>query len=592
MRKRETEARQKALSEKVAEIMTAYDLPAYRQLLNMSSKAWDTLPCDPLAKAWLSAGVKSLARAHGLHFAMVPTAARSKSEQRAMAIFHYPSYEAELQLKKLTGAMYDLVPYAEAAGDREAVLRRLWPTTEFQNSNWNSIIDLAAILSHNVTPRVSHPDVHVDLVDAWGESVDEVELENEQLAILIQKSSADRLGIDTLDFEEPRLRQFYAAFGVKGIRHIAESNRLSVALAVCTQFWEFEAGDSRWEAFRRFLGAVEQLVGACIDHGLDPRCLAGGPLSASAADLSGFTIPERALKNFQIALESRYRMTCQERLKRDLGEIFPRPTSEAETALLGAAWDTVYAGVPALLDLVNHHLFPSRYGCIVEGFLWPLPKRWRLGPAVVEDDLQQLGVEELSRIFCFGCDLLGESGRDPRKLRSWISLWLGGLRPQESYPLKSSLVPCDHGLIVVVPRAFGKTGSREAVFPQAGLMALGIGAEHFGVDSDGVSRPDELARQACHEVREAWQTKPLSSNEIARPAIPDRLAYFVRKAIADVIRWNAPDPTTARVLGHEVAASDLAYTQVGATEAIAMHDIVRTALGELIGGAEREDRRE
>jgi hypothetical protein len=592
MRKRETEARQKALSEKVAEIVTAYNLPAYRQLLNMSSKEWDTLPCDPLAKAWLSAGMKSLAHAHGLRFAMIPTAARAKSEQRAIAIFRYPSYEAEVQLKKLTGAIYALVPYAEAAGDREAVLRGLWPTTEFQYAYWNSIIDLAAMLSHSGTPRVSHPDVHVDLVDTWGESVDEVELENEQLAILIQKSSADRLGIDTLDFEEPRLRQFYAAFGVKGIRRIAESNRLSVALAVCTQFWQFEAGDSRWEAFRRFLGAVEQLVDACKDHGLDLRCLAGGPLSASAADLSGFTIPERALQNFQVVLELRYKRICQERLMRDLGERFPRPTSEAETALVGAGWDSVYAGVPALREFVNDHLFPSRYGCIVEGFLWPLPKRWRLGPAVVEDDLQQLEVGELSRIFCFGCDLLGEIGRDPRLLRSWISLWLGGLRPQESYPLMSSLIPCDHGLIVVVPRAFGKTGSREAVFPESGLMALGVGAEHFGVDNDGVSRPDELARQACGEVREAWQTKPLGSNEIARPAIPDRLAYFVRKAIADVIRWNAPDPTIARVLGHEVAASDLAYTQVGATEAIAMQAFVRTALGELIGVPEHGDRRE
>jgi hypothetical protein len=516
---------------------------------------------------------------------------RKVDEHRVSALYGHPPVEVRTYLQQLIAALYERVPYAEHAMDRYRALLVVWPLTDFEKRHWQTILRLALMLAENPTPTIAYSGTLVALSDGgltqhdccWDESMKR----NFRIAKHIAQAKADE-EFELPHFSEPRLEEFVESFGKPGLRRLAQSNRLSVGLSVCTDFWRFEAGDGRLRTFQHFLYQIERLVG--IWHrqtGLEFN--AGGPLSASLKDLRKLRIRDAVLREYWVELKGCY----SNALNTELGELVDldhfRPRSERDLDVADRCWRDVYQGVPALQEFVKSYSIVTKCGLLVEGQLWQLPKHWRLGPNLVESDEQQLGEEELAQLFCFGCDLLGRDPSNAELLRSWLALWLGALRPKESSPLNSELIPFARGLLYVVPRENGKTGSREAIFPASGLEELRVGIGHFPAcrpDKD----PTALADEACRRVRIAWNNTDLGAthNSVQRPPIPDRLAYFVRKSVADLIRWNAPDPITARVLGHEVIASDTAYTQISNDEEDRMYNFLRNSFEIDNGWGDRE----
>jgi hypothetical protein len=588
MRKREIERRERILMSMFEQIRKEWKFPDVLGLAMLDLKEWRRLPCSERERSMLSAGLQASVRQHRIKYCLVMTKNRKGTEERAIALHGYPSYKSVEQLRRYVGAMFELVPYAKNDRDREFVLRYLWPATAFQDRFWRQIQNLASVLGEDYAiAHGSHPDSDCDedFLRDWDDPLQEApELEEREsaLATIVESPGREpsRLA-DVPQHIDPRLREFVLVFGRKGVRRLGQSNRLSVALAVCSDFWRLEAGDSRWRSFANFLGAVEALVAVALACGLDARYASGDPLSATISDLRRLTITAPVLNTFHRKLESDYRAVCAESLGDDFDGTLWRPSNERQVKTLQDSWDRIYKGVPALRELVNEYLFPGRHGCVVERQFAALPPRRKLGPMFVEPDSEQLDVYQAARLFCFGCSVLAEG--DSRVLRSWLSLWLGALRPRESYPLKQRLVPFGDGLIVVITRSLGKTGAREAVFPGSGLRALGLSTSHFGEESDGVLSPAELAAEACRRVRDAWASRQAEGDEGDQFDIPDRLSYFVRKLMTDIIRQNGRDPLPARILGHEHSASDTSYTQLAETDSSQMYDFVREALSSFVG---------
>ncbi len=71
----------------------------------------------------------------------------------------------------------------------------------------------------------------------------------------------------------------------------------------------------------------------------------------------------------------------------------------------------------------------------------------------------------------------------------------------------------------------------------------------------------KVLREACGLVRERWQAE-------GRRELPSQLAYFIRHAGADRMRWALAGRhhVLTRILRHLSPVSDLAYTRLSESE--------------------------
>lgn len=575
----------------ITELLRAHAKTLIAKALEMEVEAVIAeLKCAVPEKMLLSAWLRLKAREDGDSFALTRSRPKDKEhdEKDASRIYRYPTGEALLHVQQLVGVIWDLVPYCEDRTSRVEIISCLWPQRgEFQLRVWPEMEDLAAELAA-VTPI--HSGLDLTILPEWLQPTEDVE-DGDLTADAVASYIASRIARAKIkkDEEPPaavflneKIGSFYGAFGMAGIKRLAESNRPAVALVVTTDFRNFKSGESDLQRTRELLTRTEELVDFLLDQGdLSEKHLQGGPFAANIEDLNGLVLSSTALERFSLSKTREY----EERY-----EQVGQPRNEEKIISLRNIWDEIFRGMPALIDLINNHLYPSRYGCIVEGGLWPLPKRHRLGAQFVEDDEAQLTEDFLAEVFVVGCDALSQDDIDPELLRAWLALWLGALRPKESRVQKSDLVPFAGGYLQVIARESGKSGRREAYWPESGLRALRLRPEHFSRNlPDKSPAPTETAEQAWSIARAAWKIHRDLNTEKHLPDIPDRLAYISRKAIADVIRLNSKSPlVVTKVLGHETETSDTTYTQINRSEFAELNRGLSEAIEDLIWGKEQK----
>lgn len=585
MRLREIEHRRKELEKKIDAIRSLATVPSDEELLLLKYAGWDRLRLPVPDRMLLSAWIRLKAREENGSFALVgaKTRGRERDEKAALRVYGYPSGDGLVRVQQLVGVLWDLVPYCEDNLVRAEIISNLWPQKgEFQQQVWSEVEDLAAELA-----GVSqiHSGLDYEVLPEWlrpSEAIDEEDRTEEAVAthvaeVILGKKARKNEDPPAAVFLNEKIRAFYGVFGMSGIKRLAKSDRLSVALTITTDFRTFQSRDHELERVKNLLNQTEDLVRYLLDEGdISTEHLHGGPFSARVEDLDGIVMSSTALERFSLNKTREYEERC--------ASVGP-PRSEDTIISLRNIWDEIFAGMPTLIDLVNNHLYPSRYGCVVEGGLWPLPRRHRIGAKFVEDDERQLAEDTLAEVFAVGCDALSRDGTSPELLRAWLALWLGALRPKESGVIRSDLVPFAGGYLQVIAREVGKSGHREAYWPESGVKVLNLTPKHFSKSRPGNgANSKEIAEQAWRIARQAWKDYRHANPKRHLPEIPDRLAYVSRKTIADIIRWNGQAPlVVTKVLGHETETSDLAYTQISRSEYAQLHKDLSRRIDELVG---------
>jgi len=583
VREDERQRRSRRLDRAVAAIRAAHpEVPTEdRHLVALTNKEWvkyKTLLGD-LEIAALSAYVSALTRTERLKYTrrLVDRAERSEAERRARRFVDATTIDALRHAEELVGALYDLVPLGSSAA-RFELLKILAPLTPFQTKYWDLLITIAAHLA------VASPRIDWELLPDWaapaGASEDE---QLESLADTIREGRgapsgedgtvvltvADLEELPRALFDEPELQRGFEIHGARFLDRITRSSRPAVAMALHLG-WLLERKD-RWRRFCEVLDRIDQLV-QILDsaNSFSDGDLAGGPLAARAGDVSRFVLDYSSIEMMESTLAEQYRNAISE-LEKD---------GSTELKSYQDLWDESFIGMSDLCHLVNDQL--ARHGATIERTFGRLPRRPRQGTAGVESDLAQLSLDEQASLFTFGCDVLTAPDCPQRLLRAWLLLWLALLRPKEVHRGPEDLVPLAGGYALVISRDDGKTGRREAYLPPSGITTLGLTPRHLASSSArDAGKQDRHAAQACRRVRRAWEQRRESEPEL--PDIPDRMAYFVRKVMSDVVRWNASEPRVITfVLGHDTEVSDLAYTLISVSEHRKFLADQRTALTGLL----------
>jgi len=536
-----------------------------RHLIALKREEWMTYKTvlDELEIATLSAYLSARTRVDDLKHArgLVEYVERSEAERRAKRFFDATTVEGLGHVENLVGELYDLVPLGSPAA-RFELLKDLTPLTSFQERTWSLLIDLAGHLA------VASPRIDWELLPDWAALAGANEDEKlERLADTIRAGRGAPSGEDgtmaltvtDLEelpralFDEPELQQGFKIHGARFIDRITRSSRPAIAMALHLE-WLLDRTD-RWRRFCEVLDRIDQLV-QILDsaNSFSDGDLAGGPLAARAGDVSRFVLDYSSIETMESTLVDQYRNAIYELEK----------SGSTELKSYQALWDESFVGMSDLCHLVNEGL--ARHGATIERTFQRLPGRPRQGTTGVESDLAQLSLDEQASICAFGCEVLAAPSCPQRLLRAWLLLWLALLRPKEVHRGPEDLVPLAGGYALVISRDDGKTGRREAYLPPSGITALGLTPHHLASSSArDAAKQDRHAAQACRRVRRAWEQRRESEPEL--PDIPDRMAYFVRKVMSDVVRWNASEPRVITfVLGHDTEVSDLAYTLISTSE--------------------------
>ncbi|WP_298340111.1 hypothetical protein [Ferrimicrobium sp.] len=363
MRSREISGRQRALNKMVEPMRSKLGIEEINVLVNKDAAAWSKLDLTPKQRAELGAWVSTVAFTNQQRVRFTQLRQRGVDEHKVNVLFGNPAVEVKKFSQQLIGAIHERVPYAEQDIDRYETLLLMWPQTKFEKQNWNQMLKLASILAEVATPKIEYPGTVDILPDSEMSSQDclwdETMKENYRLAQHIVHATANG-EFELPGFSEPRMKEFAETFGKPGVRLLARSNRLSVALSVCTDFWRFEAGESRLLAFRLYLASVERLVG--IWHrqcGLD--CNEGGPLSASLQDLGRLRIPEAVIREYWSVCKTAYTSSLSDALGVAVDLERFRPNSDMEIEAADRCWRDAYKGVPAISEFINSYLFSVEF---------------------------------------------------------------------------------------------------------------------------------------------------------------------------------------------------------------------------------------
>jgi hypothetical protein len=577
VREREIAARRRRLDRVVDQTLRAAACPSLAELFALSFRGWSALSLTDAEKVQLSAAVRIRAREHGAAMALLSSkpGQRDEEERAVISTHRLRRFEDQQAAEQLVGALWDLVPFGADRSTRAALVRQLWPATSYQRAHWDQLValadELAATTARAGPLRAERlPRWATNALSASADENNEAD-EAEVLALTLLQARVPELeGLTPFVFTNPRIARFVAVFGAKGLRRLAGSSRPAVALAVCTSFLplDHDSAESQWQSFRELMDRVEELV-ECLEAAgdLDDENRAGGPLSAEASDLEGVVLSFEALEAFALRHHAAW--------DHEVARIGPFDNDQAMEAA-SRAWQRCFAGVPMLCELVNGHLRRYDYGCSVDGELRRPPRRPRLGSRFVSDD--QIDEATTVELFCFGCEVLRDQ---PDALRVWLALWVGALRPRESHVERGDLVPYGSGFLVTVPRRWGKTGWREAMFPSSAMAALGLRADHLFPDATRGLDPTSFAEAVCQSIRDAWATRRRADDSL--PEVPGRTAYFPREVMADVIRRHQRVPwVLTKAFGHESEASDEAYTELTSEEAASMYAEVWDGLSRLM----------
>lgn len=429
-----------------------------------------------------------------------------------------------------------LVPYPVSSQVRLLVLRALPDEIVGIPSARHGLLRLAAELAEvpgRVVPTSALPS---ELFDPFDGDL----LSCEALARRVARAGAEEAALLPIDTLPGELRAWAKALGPPFVRRLCHATTFTAVL-LCG----FASATRRRPSLRALRDVMDRAdeLALLADH------YERDPLSAGAWLVPSLHVSAEAVDDLDDLMEARI--------------------LAGELALLGAGTSHARSvrgtrGVAGLRALL---LAAEATGAIVE----ELPAR-RAGGGErrfcgVEDDEMVLSAAKAADVAAFGHRLLGKTD-PPEAAMTWAMAWSTGCRPKESLPCKEDFVEVAGGYLVYLDRNTGKTGARVLYLPALAADAFSIDPDRFPRRNGREELPDgelrghrELLDAGCRLVRAAWL-------ERYEERLPNRTAYFIRHAVADVLRPRIAEMPwlLAHVLGHQDVVQDAPYSHLSREE--------------------------
>lgn len=433
-----------------------------------------------------------------------------------------------------------IVPYPVNARVRLLVLRSLSEEFAGAPGKWHKVLRLAAELAELPGRVVPTSDLPSELFDA----LDAELLSSETLASRVDKGGEPAAAVLPLDTLPVELRGWARVFGPPFVRRLCHATTLSSTL-LCG----FASATRRRPSFRALRDVLDRADELAIVADHDER----DPLSAGAWLVPNLHVSAEAIDDFDTLIEGRI-----------LGGELTVSTEGSHHARLTRGTSGV-EGLRALL------LAAEAQGAVIE----ELPTRRGGGRerrfCGVEDNEMVLSPAKAADVAAYGHRLL--SAAEPTEMAlTWGVAWSTGCRPKESLPCAEDFVEVAGGYLIYVDRNTSKTGARVLYCPDLAAEAFDIDPGRFPSRNEREELPDaELGRHrehletACRFVRASWTDR-------YHERLPNRTSYFVRHAVADVLRGRIAEIPwlLAHVLGHQDVVQDAPYSQLSHEEHAAM----------------------
>jgi len=453
------------------------------------------------------------------------------------------------RLLGLLSELWDLVPYAMDTSARIEALRCVRPRTRFARRHFDELRTLAFELRAQQSSELPLVRVPLSLRGEDGPFV--------PTSVLTRRlvGAQDHDLIELVDaLNNTRLARLARHYGPpRFLRRLADSSSLAVRILLASRYLSlarlpaWRTLTDTWDITDEFCERMQQ-----DDH--DPLAgIARGPQ---------VVISEEAIEALEVVRELFYTKVC----------LAGRPPR--------SAWSTCYRGCAGFRDALGV-LDPERDHIVVERLpRFPPPPKTPRGQGV-EDDESQLDLDTQAKLFVFGVRVLAE---EPDLLRTWVVLWATMCRPKESGPFAQDFIPFHSAYVIYRERNIAKAGAVERYVSSPATAVTGISPNWFPKAPSpeqttqlGYEKQTKLAEAACRKVRDAWE-------ESTGAALPDRTAYFIRKAGADRLRWALSGRfyVLSRVLGHLSDVSDWTYTFLSRSEQREVQSKVAQHLGGLL----------
>lgn len=439
-------------------------------------------------------------------------------------------------LRSMYADLRRLVPYPASAQVRLLVMRYLPEEAVSTVTDWPRLLRFAAEFAELPGRVVATSDLPSGLFDP----LDGELISCEVLARRVARAGREKA---TLLPSETLPEELRALAKVRGPSFVVRFCRATTftAVLICA----FATSSRRHPSLRALIDAMDRADELALIAGHDER----DPLSAGAWLAPGLHVSADAVDAFDDLMEER--ILAADLAAGGVGRGHMRSVRRTNGVV----------GLRALL------LAAEAAGATVE----ELPRRRGGGGerpfAGVEDDEMILSTEKATDVAVFGHRLLSKT--DPPELAmTWAVAWSTGCRPKESLPCQEDFVEVAGGYLVYLDRNTGKTGARVLYLPALAVDAFGIDPDRFPrrngraeLTDDELERHRGLLDEGCRLVRSAWLTH-------YRELLPNRTAYFIRHAVADILRSRIADTPwlLAHVLGHQDVVQDAPYTVLSRSE--------------------------
>lgn len=436
-------------------------------------------------------------------------------------------------LLDLLDEVWHLVPYCADPVARVEVLAWARPRTHFARRYWGDIVELTKHLAETAPGALAAPSLpaHI-LLDEDGVFVATFEIARRTPSL--SDNEIDDLA--PLLLSEPKLAALAREYGAaRFIRRLARSSALAVQMLCLSGYLSLSTLPA-WAGLCKTWDVADELV---VRLGADD----GDPYSARTGGRS-VVVTDEALDELELAHLLRY--------------------EDGAGRSDNAAWERAYTGCPGLREMLRA-LDPDADRVIVERLPMFPPRPSAPRVQGIEPDVEQLDLETQADLFVFGLRTLADR---PHLLRVWVVAWATICRPKECLPCADDIVPLPGGgLAVHQDRRTSKSGASETCASASAVAVTGMRASWFPrrrraqLTAHELHAHAEMLRVACRAVRQSW--KAAGGREL-----PGQLAYFVRHAGSDRLRWNLAGRhhVLTRVLRHLSGVSDLSYTKVSEYE--------------------------
>ncbi|MHB8294526.1 MAG: hypothetical protein ACYDH5_07835 [Acidimicrobiales bacterium] len=430
-----------------------------------------------------------------------------------------------------------LVPYPVSAQVRLLVMRSLSDEVVGTLSEQHRLLRLAAELAEVPGRVVATSALPPELFDPLDADL----VSCEALASRVAEGSEEAVALLPLDTLPVELRGWTKVLGPPFVRRLCHATTFTAVL-LCG----FASATRRRPSLRALSDVMDRADELALLADRDER----DPLSAGAWLVPSLHVSAEAVDDFDELMEERILA----------GELAVRGADPRHPSSVRGT--TGVAGLRALLSAAE------AAGAVIE----ELPTRLGGGGGErrfcgVEDDEVILSASKAADVAAFGHRLLGKTG-PPEAAMTWAMAWSTGCRPKESLPCAEDFLEVDRGYLIYVDRNTGKTGARVLCLPDLAADAFGIDPERFPRRNGRPELPDDehgrhrgFLDAGCHLVRAAW-------TERYGERLPNRTAYFIRHAVADVLRVRiAVVPwLLAHVLGHQDVVQDAPYSHLSREE--------------------------